>query len=198
MTPKRALDSTASVVFMRFQVGLMLFLGVVCVTCQRVNPSPTKPESSAVAVAASATVAPSAASETAQKPASGCAGAYQGTYTVSPTKPGISRKEGAPAPWESDDGHALSGPGQVALVVDAQNAITGSAQGALGKQILRGSCEDNTLRIHLDSTGPDSNQIQNAFIVAEITGDQATGTIHAATGDSLVRRSGSVNLRKAQ
>src|SRR5664280_2633756 len=151
MTPKRALDSIASHVFMRFQVGLMLFLGVVCVTCQRVNPSPTKTESSAVAVAA--TVAPPAASETVQKPAAGCAGPYQGTYTVSPIKPGISRKEGAPAPWESDDGHALSGPGQVALVVDAQNAITGSAQGALGKQILRGSCEDNTLRIHLDSTG---------------------------------------------
>ena len=133
-----------------------------------------------------------------QKPASGCAGPYKGTYSVSATKPGISRKEGAPALWESDDGHALSGPGQVALVVDAQNAITGSAQGALGPQTLRGSCEDNTLRIRLDATGSDSNLIQNAFILAEVTGDQATGTIHAATGDSLVRRSGSVNLRKAQ
>jgi len=90
------------------------------------------------------------------------------------------------------------GQGELALKVDAQNLVSGSAKGALGQQTLRGSCDENTLRIQLDATGSEPTMIQNAIIVAELTGDQATGTLVAATGDSLVRRSGAVNLRKLQ
>jgi len=184
---------------------LAAFLGVFCVTCQKSAPTSTNHDNAAnqentaaVVAVVAAPAAPSAAQHPAEPPASACAGQYKGTYTVATTKPAMSRKEGAPAQWESDDGHALSGQGELALVVDNQNVVSGTAKGALGQQTLRGSCDDKTLRVQLDSVGTESNLIQNAFILADLSGDQATGTLTAATGDSLVRRSGAVNLRKSQ
>jgi hypothetical protein len=184
---------------------LAAFLGVFCVTCQKSAPASTNhdnPANQQNTAAVAAVVAPPAAQSAAQQPtaipASACAGQYKGTYTVATTRPAISRKEGAPAQWESDDGHALSGPGELALAVDNQNVVSGTAKGALGQQTLRGSCDDQTLRVQLDSVGTEPNLIQNAFILADLSGDQATGTLTAATGDSLVRRSGAVNLRKSQ
>jgi hypothetical protein len=179
------------------------FLGVFCVTCQKSAPSSTNHESSTNhdnAAAVTSVVAPPVVQSAAQQPAnvSACAGKYQGTYTVATTKAGLNHKDGAPAQWESDDGHILSGQGELALVVDNQNAVSGTAKGALGQQTLRGSCDDKTLRVQLDTAGTESNLIQNAFILADLSGDQATGTLTAATGDSLVRRSGAVNLRKSQ
>lgn len=181
------------------------FLGVFCVTCQKGAPASTNHDNpanqqnpAAVAPVVSPPAAASAAQQPADKPTSACAGQYKGTYTVTTTKPAISRKEGAPAQWESDDGHALSGPGELALVVDNQDIVSGTAKGALGQQTLRGSCDGQTLRVQLDSVGTEPTLVQNAFILADLSGDQATGTLTAATGDSLVRRSGAVNLRKSQ
>jgi hypothetical protein len=180
-----------------FSPGWVVFLGVFCVTCQKIAPASTNQDNSAAV--ASAAPPPAAAPAPQQLAnASACAGKYQGTYTVATVKPGLLRKEGAPAQWESDDGRALSGQGELALEVDNQNAVSGTAKGALGQQTLRGSCDDKTLRVQLDAAGTESNLIQNAFILADLSGDQATGTLTAATGDSLVRRSGAVNLRKSQ
>ncbi len=162
-----------------------------CVTCQKGHPDSTQQDKPVpVAVAAPAPKPPA--------PVSGCAGQYKGTYTVAATKASLSRKDGAPAQWDTDDGHALGGQGDLVLNVDAQNLVSGSAKGALGQQALRGRCDENTLRIQLDATGGDPTLIQNGVIVAELSGDQATGTLAAATGDSLVRRSGAVSLHKTQ
>ena len=178
---------------------LIFVFCVFCVTCQRSHPSPSDSESSAVAVSGIASVAVQTAPQPpTQKPASGCAGRYQGTYSVAATKSGISHRDGAPPEWESDDGHALSGPGELALKVDNQNLVSGSAKGALGQQTARGSCDDSTLRVQLDAMSAEPGLIQNAFILADVSGDQATGTLTAASGDSLVRRSGTVNLRKSE
>ena len=180
--------------------GLGFVLSVFCVTCQSRHPANQDPPA-APSVAAQAATQPTPAqpaSAAEPKPTSACAGQYQGTYTVAATKPSLSKKEGAPSQWEKDEGHALAGQGELTLKVDAQNLVSGSAKGALGQQTLRGSCDDNTLRIRLDATDGEPTVIQNAFIVADLAGDQATGTLSAATGDSLVRRSGAVNLRKTQ
>ena len=177
--------------------GRLIFWGVLCVTCQRHEPNSTSQDKSPPSAVPSVEAQPPA-QVAEQRPVSGCFGQYQGTYTVAATKPGISRKQGAPAQWDAEDGHTLLGQGELALKVDAQNLVSGSAKGALGQQTLRGSCDENTLRIQLDATGSEPTMIQNAIIVAELTGDQATGTLVAATGDSLVRRSGAVNLRKLQ
>ena len=175
--------------------GWMAFLSVFCVTCQGRHQNSTNQDPPPVPSVQ--LQAPQPAPAVAEQK-SACAGQYKGTYTVATTKPGISQKEGAPGQWEKDDGHALAGPGELSLEVDAHNLVSGSAKGALGQQTLRGSCDDNTLRIVLDATGNEPTLIQNAIIVAELSGDQATGTLSAATGDSLVRRSGAVNLRKTQ
>ncbi len=184
-----------------FKPGWVVFLGVFCVTCQKTAP-PSTNQSNSAAVASVAAPPVASAASAAQQPTqanvSACAGKYQGTYSVATTKSALARKEGAPAQWESDDGHALSGQGELALVVDNQNVVSGTAKGALGQQTLRGSCDDKTLRVQLDTAGTESNLIQNAFIVADLSGDQVTGTLTAATGDSLVRRSGAVSLRKSQ
>jgi len=182
----------------RLNPAWALLFGVFCVTCQKADPN-AKAEGTPAASAPSAVVAPvPAIPEAAAKPGSACAGQYQGTYTVAPTKADITQKEGAPAAWDKDDGKALSGPGEIALKVDADNVVSGTAKGALGQQTLRGSCDENTLRIQLDSANSESNSVQNAIIVAQFSGAEATGNLMAATGDSLVRRSGSVSLKKLQ
>lgn len=180
-------------------VSIIFVSFVFCVTCQRGHSGSKSNDNSSAAASAIASIAVQPArQQPAQKPTSGCAGHYQGTYNVAATRPGISHKDGAPAEWESDDGRALSGPGELVLNVDAQNLVSGSAKGALGQQTARGSCDDNTLRVQLDATGTEPGLIQNAFIVAELSSDQVSGTLTAATGDGLVRRTGAVNLRKTE
>jgi len=179
-------------------LGWAVLLGGLGVACQKSDPNAAA-QGIPAAVSASAAAAPAPViQEAAKKPVSGCAGQYQGTYAVAPTKAAITQKEGAPAAWDKDDGKNLSGAGEIALKVDAENVISGTAKGALGPQSLRGLCDDNTLRIQMDSSESGPSAIQNAIVVAELTGDQATGNISAATGDSLTRRSGTVSLKKSQ
>jgi hypothetical protein len=187
----------------RFKKPALLFglLSICfCPTCHRAPPGENnQPSASQAAATASA---PAAAAPVPSAPESqlrsSCAGKYQGQYTVAPVKSNLTRKEGAPEKWESDDGQALAGNGELTLEVDPQNIITGSAKGALGQQTLRGSCDANTLRARFDATGDSTDQIQNAFLVADLTGDQASGSLSAATGNSLIRRTGTVTLRRAQ
>jgi hypothetical protein len=127
---------------------------------------------------------------------SSCAGTYQGEYTVSSVKPALSKKEGAPEQWANDDGKLLAGKGTLTLQVDSANVVSGSAEGALGPQTLRGACDENTLRVQLDSPADEPDKIQNAYLVADVSGANAAGTLNAATGDSLIRRAGPVTLRR--
>ena len=180
----------------------VLLLGLLsicfCPTCHRAQPSESnRPGTSPAAEIAPALVAP-VPSVPESQPRSTCAGKYQGQYTVAAVKSDLTRKEGAPEKWDTDDGHALSGDGELTLEVDPQNVITGSAKGALGQQTLRGSCDANTLRARLDAIGESTEQIQNAFLVADVAGEQASGAMAAATGNGLVRRTGTLTLRKTQ
>ena len=175
----------------------LLFLGF-CAACHRDAQSDTRQSSTAAVPAqpsASVAVAavPTAPLSTASAP---CAGKYQGQYTVSTIKSGLTRKDGAPAKWETDDGRTLAGNGELNLDVDTENVISGKAQGALGELTLRGACDGSTMRVQLDPTADAIGQIQNAYLVANVTNAQASGTIAAATGDALIRRAGTVNLRK--
>ncbi len=175
----------------------LLFFGVFFGACQKSDPAATKDVAPAASVASAAAVPAPSIQEAAPKAASGCAGRYTGTYTVSATKAAISQKEGAPGQWEKDDGKALSGQGEIALEVAADNLISGTAKGPLGEQTLRGSCDETTLRVELDTASADATSIKNAVLLAELSGTTVSGTLSAATGDSLVRRSGTVSLSKS-
>ncbi len=172
-----------------------LLLLVFCPTCKQ-GASDTPAPASATSAPSSATVAPEVESAVAAQPGPGCAGKYQGEYTVSGIKPELTKKEGAPAQWETDDGKTLAGKGTLTLEVDSSRTISGTAQGALGQQTLRGACDENTLRVQLDSAADDASKIRNAYLVADVSGSDATGTLTAATGDSLVRRAGPVTLHR--
>jgi hypothetical protein len=184
--------------FNSHNLGWLLFLGVFCGACQKSDPGATSQGIPAPSVASAAAVPAPSNQEAAKTTASGCAGRYTGTYAVSPTKAAITQKEGAPAQWEKDDGKGLAGQGEITLEVAADNLISGTVKGPLGEQTLRGSCDETTLRAELDTASGDPTSIKNGVLLAELNGDIANGTLAAATGDSLVRRSGTVSLRKVQ
>jgi hypothetical protein len=180
-----------------------LALLCLCPTCKQAAPSDTLAQPSASPAAASAASDPSVASgapdakpAAASRATSSCAGKYQGEYTVASIKTELTKKEGAPEQWKKDDGKTLAGKGTLALQVDSADVVSGSAEGALGQQTLRGACDENTLRVQLDSTVDDPSKIRNAYLVAGVSGSEASGTLTAATGDSLIRRAGSVTLHR--
>ena len=179
--------------------SLGLFAFCFCPTCKQAastdTATPLATASPPVTAQASAS-APQAAS--APQSGSACAGKYQGEYAVSNVKSALSHKEGAPEQWEADDGKTLAGKGTLTLQVDANNVVSGKAEGALGQQTLRGYCDETTLRAQLDSAGDEPSKIQNAYLVADLSSGQAAGTLVAATGDSLLRRAGSVTVRRVQ
>ena len=178
-------------------LGLLLFC--FCPACKQAastdTATPQVTASPSVTAPASASALPSAS---APQSGSACAGKYQGEYAVSNVKSALSHKEGAPEQWETDDGKTLAGKGTLTLQVDSNNVVSGNAEGALGQQTLRGYCDETTLRVQLDSAGNDLSKIQNAYLVADLSGSQAAGTVVAATGDSLLRRAGSVTVRRVQ
>jgi len=190
MTPSPILDVN--------NLRCLLILGFFCGACQKSDPSATSQSTPAASVASAVAVVTPSIPKAAPKAGSPCAGQYTGTYAVTPTKADITQKEGAPAQWEKDDTKALAGQGDIALKVAEDNLISGTAKGPLGDQTLRGLCDENTLRVELDTLSSDSKTVKNAVLLADLRDDQASGTISAATGDSLVRRSGTVNLRKSQ
>jgi hypothetical protein len=184
---------------LKHTVGLLLL--VLCPTCKQAPSSDTNAEGAAAPTpSAQSAQNPSAQvkSAVAPQPGSECAGKYQGEYTVAAVKSELSSKDGAPSQWEKDDGKALAGKGTIQLQVDANNSVSGMASGALGEQTLRGSCDDKTLRVRLDSTNEELAKVQNAYLLAEISGADIKGTLAAATGDSLIRRAGAVTLQRAQ
>lgn len=166
-----------------------------CPTCKQAASTDTS-ASAAVTAAPSASVATADAKPAAALPGATCTGKYQGEYTVSVVKSDLTKKDGAPEQWEKDDGKNLAGKGTLTLQVDAANAVSGTAEGALGQQSLRGACDENTLRVQLDSPGDEPNKIRNAYLLASISGSDAVGTLAAATGDSLIRRAGPVTLHR--
>ena len=190
MTPSPILDVR--------NLRCLLVLGFFCGACQKNDPNATSQGAPAASVASAVAVVPPSIPKAAPKAGSPCAGQYTGTYAVTPTKADITQKEGAPAQWEKDDAKALAGQGDITLKVAEDNVISGTAKGPLGDQTLRGLCDENTLRVELDTLSSDPKTVKNAVLLADVSGDQASGTISAATGDSLVRRSGTVNLRKSQ
>jgi hypothetical protein len=174
---------------------LLLFL---CPTCKQAPSNDTN------AIATAAPPAPVAPSSAQPQPAvaaqtgSACAGKYQGDYTVAAAKSDLSTKDGAPAQWDKDDGKLFAGKGTIQLQVDASNSVSGTANGALGEQTLRGWCDDKTLRVRFDSGTDELAKVQNGYLLAEISAAETKGTLAAATGDGLIRRAGTVNLQRAQ
>lgn len=177
-------------------LGLLAFC--FCPACKQASstdtPAPQAAANPSVSTQASAAALPVAS---APQTGSACAGKYQGEYAVSNVKSALSRKEGAPEQWETDDGKTLAGKGTLTMQVDSTNVVSGNAEGALGQQTLRGYCDESTLRVQLDPAGDEPGTIRNAYFLADLLGNQAVGTLVAATGDSLLRRAGSITLRRA-
>jgi hypothetical protein len=179
-------------------VGLLILC--FCPACKQAasTDTATTQVTASSSVSAQASAAASSSPVPTAQTGSTCAGKYQGEYAVSHVKPALSRKQGAPEQWEKDDGTTLAGKGTLTLQVDSNNVVSGSAEGALGQQTLRGFCDETALRVQLDSAGDELGKIQNAYFVADMSGNQAAGTLAAATGDSLLRRAGPVTVRRVQ
>jgi len=151
----------------------------------------TQPAPPAPAAEAAASISASATSAPAPKAKPWFAGSFQGTYDAKLAP--VEIKVGAVKEWGADDGKAMSGPGKLALTIDADGVVDGTSEGALGASHASGKVEDDTLRVTL---APTDTAGLRGVLVATKDGDGFRGSIEASSGDSLKVRQAPIELKK--
>ncbi len=119
-----------------------------------------------------------------------------GTYLVERAAIEMTREEGREAAWDQDDGTQGSGPGKLALTVDEQGTVRGTAVGALGAQGIRGVLDGDTLRLLLDPEVGREGSSFSGVVTAERRGEEFRGDLRASSGDSHLIRRGTVVLTR--
>jgi hypothetical protein len=164
--------------------------------CDKGATKSAEPTPSASAVALVASASASAESVPGIPPSNALAGRYAGTAVVSVGKSTTTRKEGAPASWEQDDGSRFTGECQISLTIGADGAIEGTLKGALGEHALRGAVAGEDVRASLVPTTPQVTSIQNGFVALTRSDTGLKGQLTAASGDSLHLRIAELDLKK--
>jgi hypothetical protein len=115
---------------------------------------------------------------------------------VSVGKSTTTKKEGAPANWEQDDGKRFTGECQISLTIAADGTIGGTLKGALGDLELRGAVMGEDVRAALVPTNAEVTSIQNGYITLTRSETGLKGTLTSASGDSLHLRVANLDLKK--
>ncbi|MCU0691868.1 MAG: hypothetical protein MUF54_10740 [Polyangiaceae bacterium] len=166
--------------------------------CDQRNPggATAHPPAVASSTAASAqplrsTAAP-AIDSSAQAPRD--ANAWKGTYDAAKAK--LDTPEKVPdVTWKHDPGEQAIGTGELALVVGADGAIRGTANGALGPQRLVGVLDGKSLRLAMipeDATAPGA---MTGTGVGDIEQGVARGTLRCAGPNGVVVRHATFELK---
>ncbi len=167
-----------------------LLVTLALVGCAKKEPAPDA-ASSAPAHVSSAT-ASAVASASAPAPP-WYTGTWVGTYSAE--RLAMEVPIGGVREWKSDDGKKSAGQGQVKLSVSRDGVISGNADGALGKHVLRGSAVEQELRVEFLPETPEPEAFRG-IAVTKMEGDQQSGELKASSGDSLTVRRASLTLRK--
>ena len=161
------------------------------------EPEPAAPARGA-ASAAPSTSASTAAS--AKPPAPWYAGTWSGTFETQHYLIERTKREGAVAAWDKDEGEKAAGQGRLSLDVDADRRVTGTASGPLGALVASGEMDGDTLRVQLSPKDPRAPETAESFagtLIAKRKGQLLEGRIQASSGDSRVVRDAAVKLEKA-
>lgn len=114
--------------------------------------------------------------------------AKKGSVTLDP---GVSE----PA-WKKDDGSQAVGAGSVEIVVGADGTVSGELSGALGKAIVAGSAEENSVTATFaPSNGGELAMHGTLSLTRE--GEALVGSLRASSGDARLVRMASLSLRRA-
>ncbi len=165
------------------------YVAVALAGCSKQEPAPA---ASASASSAALTPAPSA-SATAAPARPWYAGSWVGTYKAE--RQVMNVPIGGARDWSKDDGQKAAGEGQVKLTVTNDGLISGSAEGALGKHVVRGSALEQELRLEFLPEAPEVEAFRGVA-VTKADGEQQSGELKASSGDSLTVRRASLTLRK--
>ncbi len=169
----------------------VVFSFALCSACEKQEPAPAKPTTSAAGPVASASAAPDAQVPEGPWYVGRWTGSYDAQHYLIETKKG----EGLKA-WAEDDGSDGAGKGKLELDVKPDGQITGTASGALGEMIASGQAEEDSLRVTLKPKEPSDTSFQG-FFIAKREGKSAKGRLQASSGDSLKVRDAPIELAPA-
>jgi hypothetical protein len=115
-------------------------------------------------------------------------GSYEAQHYLIETKKGEGLKQ-----WADEDDKQGSGSGKLALEVDREGRITGTASGPLGEMTASGEVDDDSFRVQLRPSSPTDTSFQG-FFVARRKGAKVEGRLQASSGDSTKVRDAPVSL----
>lgn len=173
---------------------LLVLCALVSLGCSK--SSSTEAQASGGLPASAAPVPSVAAAAPVAKP--GGLQQYSGKFSAVRGASTTTKKQGAPAAWEKDDGTQFAGEGELALKVGADGQVEGTLKGALGERSLRGRLEGDELRAQLVPAGENPKEIQNGSLSLKREGAGFKGSLVAATGDSLLLRKAEVSVTASQ
>ena len=167
---------------------LLLFTGIVGVfsSC-RSHKQESAPAPSAAAPVASASAA--------AKPR-GPEGKWQGHYQSERYALELTNKKAEEKAWSEDDGKTKQGKGTLRLVITESGAVSGELSGPLGDLRLSGELVNNRLTARLTSENQQPEEL-SGVLTANVEEDVIRGTLQASSGDSLLIRQASVELKRA-
>lgn len=147
------------------------------------------PGSSApVSSAASSTSAPEA-------PPIPHAGAWSGSFEAKKAPvtldPGVKDRA-----WSADDGKAASGPGTLSLQIGREGAVTGELAGALGAGTITGWVDGDRMTATFAPKSADSEPSMAGTLVLDAKDGAWTGSLRASSGDAVLVRAATVELKR--
>jgi hypothetical protein len=179
---------------LRARLPALLVASLLLLSCDRGEPAPGKPTPQAPRSASAAAPAPSAAPAPAVKADEWYVGSWSGSYEAQHYLVETNKGEGLKQ-WADDEGKENAGPGKLALQVDANGRITGTASGPLGELIASGQVDEDAFRVQLGPREPSAEGFRGYF-VAKREGKAVKGQLQASSGDSLKVRDAPVSLER--
>ncbi len=95
-----------------------------------------------------------------------------------------------------DDGKMAIGAGTIKLVINKDNELEGTAEGALGASSVRGKVEGDEVRAQFFPTNPLDKQAMFGIVSGKRKDDRIDARIRVANGDASVVREADIVLRK--
>lgn len=175
-------------------LALATFAAASLAGCSKPSTDTAPPASSASSAPsgapaeAGAAEAPSGASRPAKGPR-----AFAGSYTTTAVT-AITVPEGAK--WKGEDGKEGVGEGKLTLEIAANDAVTGTFEGALGAGFVEGRREGDVVTATLRPKEADDNGFYGT-LTAKLAGEQLAGTLSASRANAGLVREGKLTLSGA-
>jgi hypothetical protein len=100
--------------------------------------------------------------------------------------------------WQGDDGSSATGDGRIELHVEPAGQVRGTAEGPLGKLVLRGIVDGDVLRVGVTPADPSEAPAFGGVLVAVLEQDLFVGELRVASGDGSLVRASSLRISRPE